>query len=79
MKIIKTISSIHPEKNQMIAKNFFGKIKGEVKFKPDVFDGCRDGYIVYIDGQYVGSATDFYTACNQLLEELGIVITENAR
>lgn len=77
MKIRRTMSSIDPSKCFMNVKGFFGNVKGEVKY----FDygsemlQAKTGYFVVVGGQAVGAATDFYHACDMLLDELKIIKT----
>lgn len=81
MKIIRSISAAHPSKCHMVAKGFFGNVKGEVKYDNYAMQyGFKDmskleGYFVIVNGELKGSNTDFYDACNMLLDSLGIVKT----
>lgn len=77
MRITRTISSADPSKCHMIAKGFFGTVKGEVKYAdyPVQFLGDRPGYFILKSGEMVGAATDFFHACDSLLNELGVVKT----
>ena len=75
MKITRTISSIEPHKCSMFVKGLFGQEKGRVVYN----SGCMDGkpaYAVGVNGQFIGAATDFYHACDMLLNELKIINTE---
>ncbi len=72
MKITRTISSAHPNKCHMIAKGFFGNVKGEVLYGTNIEE---EWYDVIVKGNRIGQATDFLHACDMLLNELGIVKT----
>jgi hypothetical protein len=72
MKIIRNISSSDPTKCKMIAKGFFGNVKGEVIY---VADGLEPGYAVIINNKLIGGGSNFYHVCNMLLDELKIVKT----
>jgi hypothetical protein len=77
MKITRNISSAHPSKCHMIAKGFFGNVKGEVKYADypiQALEG-KPGYFIIKNGEMVGAATDFYHACDLLLNELGVIRT----
>jgi hypothetical protein len=79
MKIHRTLSSTDPTKNQVIAKNFFGKTIGKVFYSSNMHPGITDlkeirpGYLITVNGKWVGSASDFYHASDTLLSELGIL------
>lgn len=77
MHIIRNISSSNPEKCNMIAKGFFGTVKGEVQYANYPIEGLnnKNGYFILKNGEMVGAATDFVHACDMLLNELGIVKT----
>jgi hypothetical protein len=55
----------------MVAKGFFGKVYGEVRF--DWHTGS--GYQVVVGGKITGSASDFFAACDMLLGDLKVVKT----
>lgn len=77
MRITRSIS-FDPSKCHMIAKGFFGTVKGEVKYAdyPIEFLGKhKNGYFIMKNGEMIGAATDFYHACDSLLNELGIIKT----
>lgn len=71
MKINRTISQ-HRSKCHMVAKGIFGNVKGEVQYGTNNDD---DWYDVVIDGTRIGQATDFFHACDMLLNDLGVVKT----
>ena len=81
MKIYRTLSSADPTKNQVIAKNFFGKTIGKVFYTNNIFlylqvtdlKADHPGYVITVNGKWVGSASDFYHASDTLLSELGII------
>lgn len=79
MKIHRILSAADPTKNQVVAKNFFGKTIGKVFYTPDMRLGFTDtkeirpGYMVTINNKLVASASDFYHASDTLLSELGIL------
>lgn len=77
MRITRSISSVDPSKCHMIAKGFFGNVKGEVKYADYPIEGLggKKGYFILKNGEMVGAATDFYHACDSLLNELGIIKT----
>ena len=78
MRIHRTISSSEPSKCAMNVKGFFGNLKGEVKY----FDygsemlKSKTGYFVLVGGTIKGAATDFYHACDMLLDDLKIIKTK---
>jgi hypothetical protein len=77
MKIIRDISSTRPELCNMVVRGWFGNVKGEVKYANYPIDGIggKRGYFIIRNDEMVGAATDFYHACDALLNELGIVKT----
>ena len=78
MKYTRNISSAHPSKCHMIAKGFFGNVKGEVKYADypiDILGRNKTGYFILVNGKMVGAATDFCHACDSLLNELGVIHT----
>lgn len=72
MKIIRNISSLHPDKCNMVVKGFLGNVKGSVIHS---HNGIKDWYQIKVKNNTVGEATDFYHACDTLLNELGIIKT----
>lgn len=73
MKFHREISSVNPDKCKMVAKNCFGIKVGEtIHFH----NGVRDWYKVVVRNETRGEATDFYHACNMLMEDLGVVHTK---
>jgi hypothetical protein len=74
MKIIRNVSSAHPELCNMYVKGFFGNEKGRVVYNAFCMDG-KPAYAIGVNGKFTGAATDFYHACDTLLNELGIVKT----
>jgi hypothetical protein len=74
MKIIRTVSSTAPEKCSMYVKGIFGKERGRVVYNAWCMGG-KPAYAIGVNGKFVGAATDFYHACDSLLNELGIVKT----
>lgn len=62
----------------MIAKGFFGNVKGEVKYADHPIQdlGGKYGYFIFKNGEIVGAATDFFHACDSLLNELGVIHTK---
>jgi hypothetical protein len=75
MKITRNISSVNPSKCHMIVKGLFGNIKGEVRYAdyPIAALCDKNGYFILKNGVMIGAATDFYHACDALLNELKIV------
>lgn len=78
MKITRTISSLHPEKCSMTVRGWFGREIGRIKYADYGIEGLggKKGYFILVKGQMVGAATDFYHACDQLLNDLKIIKTE---
>lgn len=74
MKITRTVSSTMPELCSMQVKGFFGNEKGKVVYNAFCMDG-KPAYAIGVNGHFIGAATDFYHACDSLLNELGIVKT----
>lgn len=77
MKIIRNISSTNPYKCNMVAKGFFGNVKGEVKYVDYgiISLNTKCGFVVLKNNKMVGSSTDFSSACDMLLDELNIIKT----
>jgi hypothetical protein len=74
MKIIRNISSAYPELCNMYVKGVFGNERGRVDY--DAFCMCgKPAYAIRVNGKITGAATDFYHACDTLLNELGIIKT----
>ena len=75
MKITRTVDSTKPEKCSMFALGFFGKERGRVVYNSFCLDG-KAGYAIGVNGHFVGAATDFYHACDMLLNEIGVIKTK---
>lgn len=78
MKITRTISFNDPSNCSMKVKGFLGNLKGEVKHCDYGIQMLKNktGYFVLVGGNVKGAATDFYHACDMLLDELKIIKTE---
>jgi hypothetical protein len=61
----------------MVVKGLFGNIKGEVRYAdyPIVALNEKCGYFIIKNGEMIGAATDFYHACDALLNELKVIKT----